>query len=147
MPLTPNLDENGAVVAQDHEGIVDDDLIIRRISEQQITFDKATGRRRISSLAYNGASAVGKGMSVDIEKLISADGKDPKEFVTNPRWFCSVFFRAGDLRAEALKIGPVPQDDNPYHGEVWGNFTGAKKRRLMRTAAWYVPIDGVDLCP
>ena len=86
-------------------------------------------------------------MSVDIEKLIVEDGKDPVEFVTTPEWFCSVYFKAGTLRAENLKVGPVPLPSNPYHGEVWGQFGKSKRKRLLRAAAWYVPDSDVDLDP
>ncbi len=48
MPLEPPpRDVRGEVIPHDHEGILPDDGIIRRISEQQLIRDDKTGGRRI----------------------------------------------------------------------------------------------------
>lgn len=57
----------------------------------------------------------------------------------------SVWFQAGFLRSEALKVGYDPLDNNVHHGEVWGNFTRGRRSRLLNTAEWFVEIEGVDL--
>jgi hypothetical protein len=90
-------------------------------------------------------------MSVDIEPFIVAAGEDPKTYVTTPRWVGSVQFTAGALRGEGFKVGYDPLEEtptepaNPHHGEVWGDFTKGKQRRLLGMAEWFVPIPGVDL--
>jgi hypothetical protein len=89
-------------------------------------------------------------MSVDLEDWISADGKNPIDFVTTPRWVGSVRFTAGGLRAEGCRVGwdPISREAslpaNDYHGEVW-DIDKARQRRLQETADWFVPIQGVDI--
>lgn len=145
MPLSPKLNDQGEPVAEDHEGIADGDRLIRRISDKQLVPSRIPGRRRVSSIAFSGKDNPTRGMSVDIEKLIVEDGKDPRRFVTTPRWFCSVYFEAGDLRTEGLKVGPLPVPGNPYHGEVWGSFNRRNKQALAKAAKWYVGADDVDI--
>jgi hypothetical protein len=140
--LSPQRDQNGNVVPHDHEGIVRDDGIIRRISEQQIVTD-SDGRRRISSIAFNKSSALNGGMSVDIQKLIEERGVDARQYVTTPRWTGSVRFEAGALRQEGFQVGFDPLPDNPFHGEVWGEFTKRQRLILQSIAIWFVEIPGV----
>jgi len=49
------------------------------------------------------------------------------------------------VRQEGFQVGYDPVPHNAHHGEVWGAFTGAKKKFLQRIAQWYVPLPGVDL--
>lgn len=142
----PPRDALGAVEPHDHAGIQPEHGVIRRISEQQIVSD-AAGNRRVSTIAFNPSSRQsGGGLSVDLEAEIEGAGLNAREFVTNPRFVGSVRFTAQQLRGEALQIGydPLPPD-NPYHGEVWGDFTKGKKKRLLQLAVWFVPIEGVEL--
>lgn len=145
----PPRDENGEVIPHDHSEIENDDEVIRRISERQITQDK-NGNRRISSIAYKDA-AKKSGMSVDFKQLIEKDGLDPREYVTTPRWTGSVLFKVSDLRQKDFMVGydpiePPNPDPNPYHGEVWSEFTGNQAaKKLKRMAEWFVPIPGVNL--
>lgn len=149
MPLTPPpRDEAGNVVAHDHDGILADDVIIRRVSERQVVKD-ANGNRRIASILYKASSGT-SGMSINIEKLIAEAGKDPRQHVTTPRWTGSVYFTAGTLRALGFSVGfePIdtpPEHADPYHGEVWGTFTDAQREGLKLGAQWYVAIEGVAL--
>jgi hypothetical protein len=53
--------------------------------------------------------------------------------------------RAGDLRAENFMVGYDPIAENPHHGEVWGQFSKGRKRKLISMSCWFVPIDGVAL--
>ncbi len=84
-------------------------------------------------------------MSVDLEKLIIEAKRDPRMYVTTPRWTGSVRFEAGRLRDEGFMVGFDPLPENPYHGEVWGKFTKAQQSCLQRLAVWFVPIPGVTL--
>ncbi|UYY60135.1 hypothetical protein [Sphingomonas sp. S2-65] len=149
MPTPPPRDAAGAVTPHDHTDIDDADVVIRRISELQVSRDK-DGKRRISSLAYQGSGSNG-GMSVDVLPFVVADGRDPREWVTTPRWIGSVKFSAGFLRGLSLKVGynPIPEVDglpaNPYHGEVWGISSKGQKNALKRAAEWFVEIDGVEV--
>ena len=144
MPLDPPpLDENGVVVPHDHLGIASEDGIIRRISEEQIVFDQKIGGRRISSMAFKASSGQNAGMSVDLEASILAAGLEPRNYVTTPRWTGSIRYMASRLRVESFSVGYDPLPENPHHGQVWGNFSKAKQRRLQQICEWYVEIDGV----
>lgn len=91
-------------------------------------------------------------MSVDIEKLIFADGKDPSGWATTPKFTGSASFSDHQIRNFDLMIGfePIKDEldvsDNPYHGEVW---TSQPSRRFSNgqpnTAEWYVELEDVDI--
>ena len=143
MPLRPPpLDANGAVQPHDHDEIGPGDGIIRRISEKQLIVDKV-GQRRISSIAFKPSTGPNGGMSVDLERSIIDAGLDPQTHVTTPYWTGSVRFEAGAIREEGFQVGYHPLTDNPHHGEVWGDFSKARQRRLQALAVWFVPIPGV----
>lgn len=146
MPLDqPPLDNKGNVIPHDHQGIADEDRVIRRISLKQTVVDQ-NGERRISSIAFKPSTEERGGMSIDIEKLIIEAGKDPHNFVTSDRWPGSVLFDVGALRELGLRIGFDPLPNNPFHGEVWGKFSKSQQRSLRSLAIWFVPIDGVANC-
>jgi len=120
----------GQVEPHDHLEILPDDGVIRRVSEQHIVLDK-DGQRRISSMAFSPSSpAQGGGLSVDLQRAIEESGRDAVQFVTTPRWIGSVRFTAQQLRNEGFLVGfdPLPPD-NPFHGEVWGQFSPGKKKK------------------
>lgn len=150
MPKPPPHDAEGNVVPHDHEEIETDSVVIRRISELQLCVDK-DGRRRISSKAYQGSNDSDGGMSIDIPSFIEEDGKDVAEWVTTPRWIGSVQLSVATLRGRNLLVGydPLPNkhsdNENPYHGAVWGSFSKAAKKAIAQDAQWFVPIDGVEL--
>lgn len=136
----------GQVEPHDHQEIQPADGVIRRISDQFIVSD-ANGGKRVSSMAFSPSSpAHGGGLSVDLQCEIEATGKVATEFVTTPVWIGSVRFTAQQIRGEGFKVGfdPLPPD-NPFHGEVWGNFTSGKKKKLQKLAEWFVEIPGVAL--
>lgn len=136
----------GQVEPHDHSEILPNDGVIRRVSEQQIILDK-DGQKRISTMAVSPSSvAQGGGLSVDLQREIEESGRDAVQFVTTPRWIGSVRFTAQQLRDEGFKVGfdPLPPE-NPFHGEVWGQFSTGKKKQLLRIAEWFVPIPEVSL--
>lgn len=145
MPLSPPPNDEHGVVPHDHQEIADNDRVLRRVSTELTVFDPKIGGRRLSSMAFRKSSGPRGGMSVDLECLIVEAGHDVRQWVTSPRWAGSVVFRVGDLRAERLQVGFDPLPDNPYHGEVWGEFTKAQQRTLARSCAWFVPIPDVSL--
>jgi hypothetical protein len=145
VPLSkPPLDDTGEVVPHDHDGIANGDRVIRRISEEHFVPD-ATGGRRISTMAFQASSDGNRGMSVDLEGSILEAGVDPKTFVTTPRFLGSVWFLAGFLREETFMVGYDPVADNVHHGEVWGNFSKGRQKKLLNAAQWFVEVDGVSL--
>lgn len=145
MPLTPPpLDGNDEVVPHDHEEILDEDGVLRRISEHHLTRDE-DGSLRVSSMAFTPSSHGSKGLSVDLKNLIEEAGIDPIEHVTTPQWMGCLELRAGDFRSEGLWVGFHPLEGNPFHGEAWGTFSKSTKKRLLRVSSWLVEIEGVEL--
>jgi hypothetical protein len=145
----PPRDDDGQVIPHDHSEISNKDEVIRRISVHHIVEDK-NGQNIISSVVYKASSGKNGGMSVDLKQLIEKDGLDPRDYVTTPRWMGSVLFKVSDLREMEFKVGydpiiPPAPETNPYHGEVWGNFSGSQIRKLKNLAIWFVPIPNVNL--
>jgi hypothetical protein len=141
----------------DEPAISGDDRIIRRINPKfHVVQDKNFNDTRISTQAFK-PSNDGGGLSVDIEKLIVADGKNPKEWVITGPFTGAVSFRASDARSLGLKVGFDPikghatLPDNPYHGAVWGpdpkphRISEGLQRKLLRASTWYVEIAGVAI--
>jgi hypothetical protein len=147
VPLSkPPLDDTGEVTPHDHHDISNEDRVIRRISEEHFVLDtKVSGGKRISTMAFQASSDGNRGMSVDLEASIIDAGLDAKIFVTTPKFFGSVWFLAGFLRAETFMVGYDPLPDNAHHGEVWGIFSKGRQKKLLNSAQWFVEVDGVFL--
>jgi hypothetical protein len=146
LPLAPPpRDANGGVIPHDHQGILSEDGIIRRVSEHQVIHDQRRGCRRISSIAFKASSEERGGMSVDLQREIEEAGLDARVYVSSPRWIGSLRFVARDLRAIDLKIGYDPINENPYHGEVWGDFGKAQQDEMRQHCEWFVEIPGVAI--
>lgn len=142
----PQRDIDGITEPHDHDEILNEDFVIRRVSEEQIVQDTATGRRRISSKAFKASSGPKGSMSVDIEKLIIEAGVDPKTWVTTPKWIGSIRIGVSDIRNNNCKVGYDPILSNPYHGGVWGDLKKRPLQKALRSAStWYVQIDDVDI--
>lgn len=146
----PPLDENGKVVPHDHDGILGTDGILRKVTEHHLVPD-GNGGRRVSSMLLKISSPT-EGISVDLERLIKADGKDPRVqiMLPPPAAIGAVQFLAQDFRNESLMVGydPIYDDPirvNPYHGQIWGSMTSKKIKQLLRLAQWCVEIPDVTL--
>jgi len=150
VPLSPPpRDDHGKVMPHDHPGISLADGILRRITEQWIVTE-ADGRKRLSSLAFSPSSGIDGGMSVDLQVQIEKAGLDCREHfnATAPQCIGAIRFEAGALRGLNFQVGFDPMPLNPYHGEVWGNFTRAMKNRTLPSLArWFLEIDGVAISP
>jgi hypothetical protein len=70
---------------------------------------------------------------------------DPRSFVTTPRWAGSILLNVGLLREEGFRVGYSPQPENPFHGEVWGEFNRSQVEALRHAARWFVEIPEVGL--
>ena len=153
MPIAPPpRDDKGCVIPHDHREIMPGDGIIRRVSEHHVVTDvKVPGGKKIASIAFKASEGQNAGMSVDLQKLIEEAGLDAKKYVTTPRWIGSVRFTAEQLRAESFQVGFDPlekkstQDANPYHGEVWGNFSKGNQKKLRAMCEWFVKIADVSI--
>jgi hypothetical protein len=141
------------VAPYDETQISSDDVIIRRVSPREhVVPDENRNCRRISSKLYKPSTGTDAGMSVDIEKLITTGGHNPRQYVVNPVFTGAVAFSARAIRSLGLWIGYEPVQGNPYHGEIWSNvllrhnrFTGTQVNGLGAAATWYVPLEGVEL--
>lgn len=140
----PERDQSGKVMPHDHPEIGAEYGVIRRIHAQHV-IDAQDGTRRISSMAYQASSEPGGGMSVDIEELIHIHGLQPREHLLKGDFLGAVKLLAGAYRELGFLVGYDPLPDNLCHGEVWGNFSKAKKREIQRRVSWFVEIGGVDL--
>jgi hypothetical protein len=141
LPTQPPRDADGEVTPHDHPDIKNQDGIIRRVASHHIVVDpKAVGGHRPSSSLFNPSSGKAGGVSIDLQRPIEEAGMNSKGFVSNPPWLGAIILKAQDFRTESLIVGYDPVPENPYHGQVWGNFTGATKKKLLGLAAWYVQI-------
>jgi hypothetical protein len=144
VPLSPPpRDANGNVLPHDHAEILNQDDIIRRISDQQIV--EVAGRRRISSIAFQPSDGENAGVSIDIPKSIIDAGLDPQTFVTTPRWIGSVIFKADVPRSYRLQVGYDPILGNDHHGELWGHVTKGTAKNIQRACQWFVQIPDVAI--
>lgn len=140
-----------AVQPYDEDDLTCEDILIRRVNpDQHVVFDENTGKWRTSSKLFSPSSGPNDGMSIDIQKLIERDDLNVQDFVSNPTYTGSIFFDVGSARNAGLRVGYDPIHENPYHGEVWGTdkpnkFTRSQKRALIRSSAWLVEIQDVDI--
>lgn len=144
LPLSPPPLSSGVVVPHDHQGILDGDDIIRRISDEQCV-TTAAGTRRISSIAFQPSRGPNGGMSIDIRRSIEEAQLVAADFVTTPKWIGSVVMVASVPRSVGLMVGYDPLPENAHHGEVWGKFDRKKSKHLQRNCCWFVPIPNVAL--
>jgi hypothetical protein len=146
LPLQPPRDASDNVVPHDHEEILNEHGVIRRVSDQFIVDDeKSPTGRRISKMLFQASSGTNGGMSVDLQNEIEKNGYDAKVYVTTPRFFGSVRLQAGQYRNLGFRVGADPIPMNEYHGEVWGTFSKGKQNRLLGLCDWFVPIPGVSI--
>jgi hypothetical protein len=150
MIKAPPLDEEGIVTPHDHDEILNNHEVIRRISALQLVTD-CNGKKINSSIVFKASQEKNGGMSVDLKQLIERDGLDPKRYVTTPRWMGSLLFKVSDLRKLGFIVGYDPivlPEPNPYHGEVWGDFSkgvNGTRKKLQDLAVWFVEIDDVTI--
>lgn len=146
MTLKPPPRDAESVIPHDHDEILDEDLVIRRISEDWAVSDpKVPEGKRLSTMAFNKSTGPNAGMSVDLKREIEDAGLDAQKWVTTPKWIGSVTLLVRDLRVEEFRVGFDPLPDNPYHGEVWGQFSKSKQRKLISLSRWFVEIPGIAL--
>ncbi len=150
MIKAPPRDENGSVMPHDHEEILNNHEVIRRVSEKQLVID-SDGRKINSSIVFKASETGNCGMSVDLKYLIESAGIDSKVYVTTPRWIGSILLKVSDLRRLGFLVGYDPLETpelNPYHGEVWGTFSKGEngtRKKLQDLAVWFVEIDNVTI--
>ena len=146
MPLKlPPKDGNGRVIPHDHDEIVGEDRVIRRITDWHLT-DMEGGGRRLSSAAFE-PSDDGQ-VSVDIEKLLLEANLDPGEYSEALPSVGSICWSAQYLRSEQLKVGYDPLPNNPYHGGVWngtGRMSRGLRKRIISNSSWLKKVQNVEI--
>lgn len=143
---SPPLDSNMQVQPHDHPEILDQDGIIRRISEQHLINDEKTGGRRISSIALKPSSGQNGGLSVDLKRQIEEAGLNPQTYVTSPRWMGSLLFQASHFRQLDMLVGFDPLTENPFHAQVWGDLKKKTNQKILfEHCRWFVQIQHVSI--
>lgn len=140
----PPRDEHGRVVPHDHDQILNDDYVVRGISEHEIARNKNPPRLK-SSLYQTSTIGDPPGMSVDHKPSMQTDNVIMETRYRGGKWLGAVLLNVGFLRGLGLQIGYSPIPDNPYHCEVFGNITGSLKKEIRDNASWIVPIEGIQL--
>jgi hypothetical protein len=115
----------------DRDLIPDHSGLLRRIHPKFVTPDYNTGRKRLSSGAFRDSN-----MSVDVESMLTTDGRDWTFSLRNWPSHFLVRLQAGFTRAQQQSIEHKPQADNPYHAEVVGRKSGAICDAFRREARW-----------
>ncbi len=151
-PALPQRDSNGFALPHDHPEIANEDLLIRRISiiaAKESVVPAKSGGQRLSSAIFTASSKNEQdpyeGLSIDIESVAHELGLDPAAFMKTDQFLGAVGLTTERFRNETLKVGYDPQPDNECHGQVWGNPSPKKRKRLMRHCSWYIEISGVML--
>ncbi len=141
---SPPRDESGEVLPHNHDEILESHILLRRVPSNWVVDDPRSGKR-ISTMAFQPSSGKNGGLSVDIEFLILSSGVEPRSLLNSSGHLGVLSFQVGDVRQLGFSVGYDPLPDNPFHGEVWGNFSRPNKKKLLQLSSWYVPIDGVTL--
>ena len=139
----PPRDESGNVTPYDDPDISNESYVIRYIPSGALCPDQHGGRR-LSSGAFSKSSKKldpHQGMSVDLLDAMEADGVQPRDRAGEDH-VAIVKLNVGSLRALGLTIGYDPQDENPYHTEVWG-VTGGIRKKILCLKEWIFKPDNV----
>lgn len=128
----PRCDPNNCT---DDVQIAGKEVLFRRVPPHHWAFYKKTGKKRLSSAAYQPPD-----LSVDIEKL----GATPENTLNGFLNFSLVSFTAGQARLQKQKVCHDPLPKNNAHGLVVGKKTRGTCRQLRKGSSWVVPPTGVS---
>lgn len=80
-----------------------------------------------------------KRMSVVLEDTLAGEGRDPSSLLADEQSaFGVVAIKAKAVRAEEQRVERSPLEDEPAHGDVYGEKPGARRKRFVRAARWVV---------
>ncbi len=132
-------DNNGITIPHDHEGIANDNSLIRGIARAHIV------NARVSSAAFKSSSDPYKGMSVDLRQISDARNYNTGNYVGAVKLFAAI------PRERELLVGYDPLPQNDAHGQIWRydgtvkNISGGQAKFMKRNSKWHVEIKDVAL--
>jgi hypothetical protein len=152
LPLDPPArDASGLALPHDHPQITGDDFVVRRISRiaaRESVVPAKDGSSRLSSAIFTASSRESdpyEGISVDLDEVAQQEGIDLRSQIEMGDFLGAVCVSAARVRNEELSVGYDPEPTNICHGQIWGKPANKKRKRLLRSCAWYVEINGVSL--
>ena len=126
---------------QDDPGISDNEIVARRVADDQQTFDKDIGRRRPTSQAF----LQGRRDGLTSVYLLSETTPETIAGGGSQNYLATV--RVGILRENGLGIIRTPESGGPGHCDVTGRKTRGRLVQIVIQAQWlpgYAPPDRPD---
>jgi len=117
----------------DDPNIPDEERLFRRINLAHIV-EKDDGRSKVSSAAFRDLK-----LSVNLEGLMRAAGREPKDSLKDHPNDLLMSIAAGVCRRNGQSVGPDPTPEEPAHGYAFGKKSNAIKKALRDAAGWIVP--------
>jgi hypothetical protein len=128
----PEKDEDGVVVPHDHAQIFNEDVILKRVSQQHLV-EVSDGQYRLSTAIFSQSSDKYRGSSINILKIIEDLGEDVEAYCRERgKIVGAIALSAGAIRGEDGLVGFEPLDDDLAHGEIWNIKGKPKLRRLLK---------------
>lgn len=129
----PPLDDEGVVIPHDHDQIRHDDVIIKRVTENDIY--RSPEEVRIATSLLSQSSDKYSGSSINIEKVILEQEDSVESYCLKfPNVIGAISFPAKLVRDNGGLVGYEPLDDDPAHGEIWEVKRKPKKVKILRGA-------------
>ena len=126
---------------QDDPSIGDDEIVLRRVAQNEQFFDHRVGRVRPATSAFlqGGPDGLVSVYLMSETTIAVAAGGGSQEYL--------VAVSVGALRANGLGIIRTPESGGPGHCDITGRKTRGRLTRIVRQAQWlpgYAPPDGPD---
>jgi len=121
----------GPIFADD-PSIPGDERLFRRIPSTWVDWDER-GNARMSSAAFKDEE-----LSVNLESVMSRDGRLPEDAIRNYPGYGLATVTAGHARLLNQAVASDPQPDEPAHGVVYGKKRGRIGGQLRDGATWVV---------
>lgn len=77
-------------------------------------------------------------MSVVLDDTLRALGREPRSILAGKPGYGLIAVTAAHVRAEQQRVARSPLPDEAAHGDVWGDKTAGRRRRLARQAQWII---------
>jgi len=120
----------------DDPNIPNEERLFRRIHLTHMV-EGAGGRSAVSSAAFRDIE-----LSVNLEAVMQAAGREPKDSLKDHPNDLLMSLAAGVCRQNRQIVGPDPRPEEPAHGYVFGRKSKSIQRALRDAAEWIVPDAG-----